>query len=68
MKRLIAAGVLAAVAAGHANAALAMLVRQYMGQSVTGQTVVVCVYSYNGREVHQAQRMGTICQPSIQVE
>lgn len=47
---------------------MAMLVRQYIGRSVTGQQVVVCVYQVNGNQFERAMPMGNICEPSIMVQ
>ena len=47
---------------------MAMLVRQYMGRSVTGQQVVVCVYQVNGKQFERAMPLGSICEPSIMVQ
>jgi len=57
------------VAAWAADAAvMATLVRQYMGRSVTGQPIVVCVYRYGNQTFEEYLPFGNMCQPSIMIQ
>ena len=66
MKPLILAMLIAASLG--AQAAMATLVRQYMGRSVTGQTIVVCVYQYNGQHFERYHPLGTFCPFTVDVQ
>lgn len=46
---------------------MATLVRQYIGRSVTGAEVVVCVYRAGSQTFEQAMPWGSMCAPSIMV-
>lgn len=68
MKKLFVGAVLALLAVSHAQAATAFLVRQYIGKSVTGLGVLVCVYQYAGKQFERAQQMGSFCAPSVEIQ
>lgn len=51
-----------------AQAATAFLVSSHMGQSVTGQSAIICVYSYNGQQFSRAYPLGNMCPMSVEVQ
>lgn len=69
MKKIVIFGmVLAAALSAGAQGMMAMLVSQSMGTSVTGQTIVVCLYSYGNTRFERYYPLGNMCPLSIQVQ
>jgi hypothetical protein len=68
MKKIASALLLGVILAGQANAATAFLVRQYIGKSVTGIGVLVCVYKYGSQQFEKAYPMGSVCAPSVEIQ
>ena len=66
MKRLLFA-LLAPQLAGSAYAALAMLVSQRQGMSVTGQPIWICTYSYAGSYFDRVYPQTMNCPTSLDV-
>lgn len=59
---------LVALIATDAEAAMAFLVSQHPGQSVTGQPIMVCTYVYQGRQFERAVPAGGLCPSNIEVQ
>lgn len=49
-------------------AATAFLQSQHMGTSVTGQSISICVYAYNGHQFERAIPIGQMCPMSVDVQ
>lgn len=59
---------IAALIATDAEAAIALLVGQRTGQSVTGNPVLICTYMYNGQTFDKAFSMSSVCPSTIEIE
>lgn len=67
MKTKIATFLAATLLSVSAFAAYANLVNQHYGTSVTGQSIVICVYQYNGQHFEKYLPVGSSCPTSIDV-
>jgi hypothetical protein len=59
---------LAAALSAHAMTVTATLVSSRIGTTVTGQSVVICTYSYGGQKFEKLFPIGTNCPISIQIQ